>query len=230
MPELSVVTYNIHHGIGINNRLDLQSIYRVLLDLDADIIALQEVDIGRPQTRQINQADVLAKKLGMFRVFGPVRVYPQGSYGNAVLSRFPILQTANHLLPDKHDERFCLETVIKAGEIQLKVLNTHLGLSQPVRYRQVKDCILPLINPSEPALLTGDFNAPPTRPEIQLLSDLLCDTFTVNSGPNIFTFQALQPYARIDYIFINQSIQPVDYLIYDSPASDHFPVRTTIEL
>lgn len=229
MPNIKIASYNIHHGIDINGKVNLEAILEVLQQIDADIVALQEVDMLRPQTQLQKQADRLAKQLSMSYVYGAVRRYKPGSYGNAILSRYPITSSKNHLLEESADYRCCLQADLDIDGTVLSIFNTHLGLKQPVRYKHLKETILPLILPlKHPAVLAGDFNAPDSRPEVKMLSAFLLDTFTCNSGPLIYTYPAGNPSARIDYIFINRKCIPFDYYIVDSAASDHLPVVAEI--
>ncbi len=227
---IKVVTYNIHHGKDIFNNPSLDKILSLLKRVQADIINLQEVDNLRPDTNHQNQALFLAKNLGMRYLYAAVRNYAVGSYGNAILSKYSIVNSENIILEDEKDSRACLKAEIRINKQRITVFNTHLGLIQPIRYQHLAEIILPqIINLHNPALLTGDFNAPPERPEIQMLSQVLTDTFIKNSGTNVGTFPADKASARIDYIFTNQYLSPIDYYIIDSDGSDHLPVVAMLE-
>ncbi|HZK44296.1 MAG TPA: endonuclease/exonuclease/phosphatase family protein [Syntrophomonadaceae bacterium] len=228
---IKVVTFNIHHGTDINNQPSLNNIYLLLKQIQADIINLQELDMQRPQTSLKKQAAILAQKLGMYYVYGPVRTYEKGSYGNAILSIYPIVSNENMDLGESNDRRYCLKANINIKDYTISIFNTHLGLSQPKRYKQLKDIILPnIFNNNHPTILAGDFNAPTTRPEILMLSSILTDTFVKNSGILQHTFPSDHPQARIDYIFTNSHLTPVDYYIMDANVSDHLPVITMVEI
>ncbi len=228
--QIKVITFNIHHATNMFNEPSLKMILRLLEICQADIINLQEVDYLRPNTGNQNQAFILANHLGMRYVYGPVKIYARGSYGNAILSRYPILEHTNIILETK-DVRCALKTDILINDQTITIFNTHLGLSQPKRYEQLKEIILPdILNLKNPALLAGDFNAPTDRPEIKMLKTYLTDTFIKNSGVIDYTFPAHQPKARIDYIFVNHYISPIDYYIMDTDTSDHLPVITKLEI
>lgn len=228
---IKIVTFNIHHGTDINNQPSLTEIYNLLKQINPDIINLQEVDMLRPQTNQQNQAIILAQKLGMRYVYGPVREYAQGSYGNAILSRYAITSSRNIILEDTKDIRYCLQADIRIHNQTISVFNTHLGLSQPARYNHLADIILPdILRVNNPAILAGDFNAPPSKPEIIMITNFLTDTFTKNSGNQVNTFSAHNPTARIDYIFVNKYITTLDYYIIDTDVSDHLPVVAKVEI
>lgn len=76
---LRVVSYNIHHGTDVYGNPSLERIAEVLASLDADIIALQEVDMNHPRSGRKNQAAELARRLDMGYVFGAAKRYPPGS-------------------------------------------------------------------------------------------------------------------------------------------------------
>jgi len=98
-PRLRVLSYNIHHGEGVDHKLDLQRIAGVIKSVNPDLVALQEVDKGTQRANRVDQPVELARLTGMKVVFGGNIRYEGGDYGNAVLSRLPIKRHKNHLLP-----------------------------------------------------------------------------------------------------------------------------------
>lgn len=223
--SLTVVTYNIQHGRGMDGQFNLKRTAHVLTALNPDIILLQEVDCRRPQTRMRHQPAFLAKILKMDYAYGAVKNYRPGSYGNAILSRYPIVNYKNHILPGE-DQRCCLEAEIGTSLFNFTVFNLHLGLKAAERYRHLQDIILPRVTAaSSPVILGGDFNARPESREIGLVKDCLQDSFQANSGECIHTFPADQPRARIDYIFLSNHWELNDCkIIPDTQASDHLPL------
>ena len=199
----------------------------VLAALNPDIALLQEVDCRRPATSLCRQAVFLAEALEMNYVYGPVNKYALGSYGNAILSRYPIINHKNHKLISKDNQRCCLEAEIRTPFTELRVFNLHLGLNSTERYSDLKEIVLPLIKRAKmPAVLGGDFNTTPESPEISLVNEHLRDSFFANTGDCKFTFPADQPKARIDYIFINGELELNDCrIIYPTLASDHLPLQ-----
>lgn len=224
--SLSIVTYNIQHGRGMDGHYDLKRTACALMGLNPDVVLLQEMDCRRPATYMACQPAVLAKWLNMNYAYGAVKRYAPGSYGNAILSRYPIINKKNHFLNSDNDRRCCLEAKIETPLFDFTVFNLHLGLKSIERYRNVKEVILPQVQAvRDPALLGGDFNAQPESAEIGLLTDCLQDSFQVNSGEGIYTFPSDQPRCRIDYIFFNDRWSLNDYKItIHTLASDHLPV------
>jgi len=228
---LRVVSYNIHHGTDAYDHPSMERIAEVLASLDADIIALQEVDMNRPRSGGKKQAAELARRLGMGYVFGAAKRYPLGAYGNAVLSRFSIAGYETISLPDPREERCCLQVQIKAANHTLGFFALHLGLNQELRLQHLQQQILPsVLRFPGPAILAGDFNAVSTQPEIQLVTQHLTDCFDFNSGELTSTFSSQHPVARIDYIFVNSLVQIRQHYITSTDASDHFPVTAELVL
>jgi endonuclease/exonuclease/phosphatase family metal-dependent hydrolase len=134
--ELSVATYNIHHGAGVDDRLDLERIAREIERGGADVIGLQEVDRRwSARSEFVDQASWLAERLGMHVAYAanldldPLEPgQPRRQYGTAVLSRFPILSGHNTLLPRPRggEQRGLLETVLNVRGVRVRFANTHL--------------------------------------------------------------------------------------------------------
>lgn len=222
---LRVVSYNIRHGTNADDEATLDQIAEVLAFIDADLIALQEVDINMQRSQRQKQAGILAERLGMAWAFGEAMRFGEGSYGNAVLSRFPILHKQVHPLPDPLENRCLLEIHVQVEDQELGFLVVHLGLDHKQRIIHVQDTLLPVIRSfSGPLILCGDMNAQSDQEEIQLLQQELRDCFTANTGILENTYPAQQATERIDYILINDLIEVKQFYIVDSLASDHLPV------
>ncbi|MGE5391845.1 MAG: endonuclease/exonuclease/phosphatase family protein [Deltaproteobacteria bacterium] len=231
MPVIRVVTYNIQHGCDLAGSLDLNRCLRELADLKPDIVALQEIDRHRWSTRLQDQVRFMAGKMGMRYAYGAVRNYRPGSYGNAILSRFPIQYTANHIMTPDTDRRCCLEAGILVGKTAVKVLAVHLGLKSADRVQQVQTTIIPLVQGVEqPYILAGDFNASAGYREILIVKDNMEDSFAVNSGKEQNTFPSDRPTIRIDYIFTANCQAGDCRIISPACASDHLPVLADIYL
>ena len=125
--RVTVLSYNIHHAEGVDGRLDLDRIAAVIRTSQADVVALQEVDQRVTRSNNIDQPQELAERLGMHVAFGPNIDLQGGKYGNAVLSRFPIKSTTNHLLPNVGggEQRGLLEVDVELLTIKLTFLATH---------------------------------------------------------------------------------------------------------
>lgn len=150
---IRVLTYNIHRARGLDGVERLDRIVDVLGEVDADIVALQEV-LAR-------QATALAEATRMHAVFGPTRVLPQGPYGNLCLTRLPLVGHRSYSLTCRPLEpRGCLRADVEHGAGRLHVFNVHLGLGYAERIRQVH-MLTGIVDRGElsgPRLLLGDFN------------------------------------------------------------------------
>jgi endonuclease/exonuclease/phosphatase family metal-dependent hydrolase len=114
--RLRILTFNIHHGRGLDRIVDLDRISRVIRSANPDIVGLNEVDKQYSKRSEfVDQADWLAEKLDMEHVFGPaITLESQGNrqYGNAILSRYPIIKSRKHpfdFLPKVVEDRSLLE-------------------------------------------------------------------------------------------------------------------------
>jgi endonuclease/exonuclease/phosphatase family metal-dependent hydrolase len=231
VPIVKIASYNIRYGKGIDCKVNLSRIAEVLEQIKPDIIALLEVDTYRLRSYGAAQAKKLAKILKMNYVYGIVKRYYLASYGNAVLTRYPIISYQNHLLPDPKDPRRCLQVNLDVESSPLSFFNIHLGLNHVVRMYNVKRYVIPLIKSiNRPVILAGDFNAGKNSEEIKMLSPYLNDTFTYNRSSFKATFPSNLPVTRIDYIFTNSFCSCHEFDITNSMASDHLPINAQIEL
>jgi len=141
---LRLVTYNIHRAIGLDRRFRPERIALLLAEHDADIVMLQEVDDGVPRSRELDLASELAEALDYpyLSIGHNVRVRTGGRYGNATLSRFPIVEASKiDLSVGRRKRRGCQRARILlpgAGDgTPLEVFNMHLGLSARERQLQI---------------------------------------------------------------------------------------------
>lgn len=153
LAHVRVLTYNIHRARGMDRRDRLDRIIDVLGEVDADIVALQEV--------LAPQAPLLAEAMGMRVVFGRTRVLPQGPYGNLFLTRLPLVGHQSYSLTcGPFEPRGCLRADVQSDAGPLHIFNVHLGLHYTERIRQVRILagILDRTRLEGPRLLVGDFN------------------------------------------------------------------------
>jgi len=223
-PTLRVLTYNIHHGEGTDERFDYDRLAGIIKKLKPDIVALQEVDRGTERASGVDQAKSLARFCRMHCAFGQAMPHQGGQYGEAILSRFPIEKTVVHPLPFHSDfePRAALEVVIRPPGIgPISFVGTHLcHRSDELRVQQAQR--LGQLFPSKegnPVILAGDFNA---RPGSEPMSVLLNDGWV----------DAIAPASVIDYILVRacDSWTVKEVIILDEPvASDHNPVLAVLE-
>lgn len=243
-PRVRVMSYNIHSGFGVEGTMDLEAIAQVIEDSGAEIVGLQEVSRGQLISGVADQLSYLASRLGFEHVeyFGTT----DPTFGNAVLSRYPIVESVETHLPQVGTplRRGYLGTTIDAGGTSLLFISTHLqhvndpdvhdrdpeGDLYPVHREQI-ETILTKWGGVEPALLVGDFNARPGwRQLAELMSAGWVDSWAEVGAGDGFTSNSANPEHRIDYVFHTPDLTVADAGVIQSRASDHFPVVVDINL
>lgn len=221
---MRLATWNIHMGIGRDGRRDLERTAQVIRDMAPDLVGLQEVD-----NRTDKAGDDLARLrllTSMTVIAGPTMLHPDGDYGNALLTRLPVLDIERHdLSVAGREPRGLLIVHVAVGDTRLQVAVTHLGLRPGERRRQVRR-LIDHLSPEErrPLILMGDFNEWLFlgRP----LRWLRRHFGPIGSPP---TFPAGWPILCLDHILAH----PADRLgaprVFATPlsraASDHLPLQ-----
>lgn len=234
---LRVLTYNVHSCRGRDRRHDPARIAEVIASADPQIIALQELDVGRLRTGSVDQAHLIAEHLRMDAHFHPALHVDEEKYGDAILTALPSRVVKAAPLPSVGEPRGAIWVEIDHVGTPLQMVNTHFGLWRRERLIQAQTLAGPdwLGGPEcqqFPALLAGDFNAGPrSRAYGVLATGLSKNTLTVPVRP---TFPARFPMLRLDHIFANRHARIASYEVIDTPlarqASDHLPLLATVEL
>lgn len=242
--RLTVLSFNIHTGIGADGALDLSRTASAIRGTGADVVALQEVDVhwdARSDFR--DQARDLAGMLGMRVFFAPIYDLdpltpgaPRRQYGVAVLSRFPVLHTENHEItrlstqdPDpvpKPAPGFA-EAVVLVRGVPVHVYSTHLDYraDPAVRALQVADTLRIMAGDRGPQVLLGDFNAEHEAAELAPLWTVLTD-----ATPAGDTYPAEAPTKRIDFVTVSAGVGVRSATVPDTLASDHRPVLAELSV
>ena len=229
------MSYNIHHAEGVDGKLDVPRIAQVILSVDPDLVALQEVDKNTIRTGKVNQDIELSRLTKMNCVFGSNITFQGGQYGNAILSKFPIIKNKNFLLPnvDSGEQRGLLQSQIQiSNKENVLFFSTHLDhrRSDTERLASAKaiNQIISLDNKS-PAILAGDFNDVPDSPTLNELGKVWLRT----NKKILRTIPASKPSRQIDYIFVQpkERWKIIESQILDEDiASDHRAIFSIIEL
>lgn len=229
MPAVTIASYNVHRAIGGDGHCDPARILEVLREIDADVIALQEVEA------RDSGADMLAwlgKEMGYHAVAGTTLVRHDGHYGNGILSRWPI--KARNLVDlswRRREPRGAIAVDINvAPEKHLRVVATHLGL-QPAERREQVQRLLRLFTwkPDEAAVLIGDLNEWFLwgRP-LRRLHRHFAPT------PPRRTFPSRMPMLALDRVWTHPASLLKDLRAHRSAlsrvASDHLPLVATLEI
>jgi endonuclease/exonuclease/phosphatase family metal-dependent hydrolase len=233
---LRVMTYNIHHGEGLDKRVDLERIAAVIKDAKADLVALQEVDRGVERTARRDLPAELAKLTGMTAVFENNFHYQGGEYGNAVLTSLPVKSKTNrhYKMLRTGEQRGLLQLVLDVRGREVLFMNTHIDYRADDSERllnidEIKGQVEAARN--TPVILCGDFNDVPTSRTHAKAAEFLTDTWTaVGQGPG-YSYPTEKPAKRIDYVWITPAtIEPVRIAVLTTDASDHVPVLAELRL
>jgi endonuclease/exonuclease/phosphatase family metal-dependent hydrolase len=234
---LRVMTYNIHHGEGLDGRVDTARIAALIKQARADIVALQEVDKGVRRTALRDLTTELATLTGMTGIFSNNFHYQGGEYGNAVLTRFPVKRWTNHhyqmLRPN--EQRGVLRLLLDVRGREVVFLNTHID-SRPddaERWLNVGEIEALTKNSGDrPVILCGDFNNQPKGRVYERLSQTFQDAWASAGVGEGFSFPANGANRRIDYIWLTrpEALIPRKIWLEQSEASDHLPVVAEFEL
>ena len=222
--ELRVVSYNIHHGAGMDGKLDLQRIAGVIAKEKPDFVALQEVDKGVSRSGKVDQAAALGKMLGMHHAFAKFMDLGGGEYGLAVLSKHPILETHVHKLPTGAEPRVVLEVVSKVEGKKVSFVCIHLDWTkESLRVAQVKALDKVLEDRKHPVLLVGDYNAEPDSETMKLVAK--SGVVVAKTGAKL-TWPADKPNVEIDYVVVRgmPAVKATSQVGDEKVASDHRPL------
>lgn len=233
VPTLRVLSYNIHHGAGLDGKLDLERIARVIKATSPDVVSLQEVDRKTTRSGGIDQAARLAELTGMKHAYGSSMPYQGGQYGNAILTNFKIVATKILALPGEPRSALCATLELPSKDPsppRFHFIATHLD-TKAVPRKASPPLIATLVQslPNHPAILAGDLNA---RPDSPTLAALKKDWTNATAGPDLFTSPTAKPTSQIDYILTRPSTRwkvLKKEVIKESVASDHRPILAVLQ-
>lgn len=232
--ELRIVSYNIRHGRGMDDRVNLVRTATVLRALEPDIVGLQEVDDRVRRSGGVDEAAALGGALGMHHAFGAFMEYQDGRYGMGILSRFPITRATPVRLPDGNEPRIALaaELLLPDSSV-LVVVNVHFDwvADDAFRFAQASALARFLDSLPGPYVLLGDFNDEPGSRTLGLFRQRAAE---VPKPPaDRFTFSSTAPEKEIDFIFVAPAHRwrwTVATPVTEPLASDHRPVVAAVVL
>lgn len=241
---INVASWNI----WIHGPRDFRGMAKVIKENKIDVIGIQEAGIFYDKAHPFNIAEKIARELNFNFVFYPsLDTRPARPYviGNAVLSKFPILQSAFYPLgpeieydgTSRTEPRILVSAKIKLGEKVLHFFTTHLQFSvkcetTKIRLDQVGK-VLSLTKNIQPAILTGDFNVPPQAEEIKIIEKFLT---RVSGGESTWTVFPWEKFGwkvdgleyRTDHFFVSRDLEYKNPQVIKSELSDHLPIKTNI--
>lgn len=232
MRNFRIATYNIHKGRGMDGRVRIERILRVLREVEADIITLQEVMNHQERSPEEHQACYLAEQLGYFYSVGETRRNRDTVYGNVTLSRWEF-EAARHidLSVAGREPRGALRTDIRVGREILHVFNVHLGTAVRERRTQARlidQHLLKAMDVPGHRIVMGDFNDWNHGLVTKTLSSEFHLTDLAAHLPHTRSYPALLPLVHLDHIYLDHELRIEKARFHRNRlslvASDHLPL------
>ncbi len=222
--SLRFLSYNICHGNGMDQTIDLVRTAAVISRQKADCVALQELDNGAARSGGVDQTAELARLTGMFGFFGKAIDLQGGSYGIAILTSNPGKIVLHRQLPGYEMRTIIgVETTTATGT-PYRIYCTHFPLERDLRILSAGILCEELLKSPLPSVVLGDFNCSPLSYEWKLIANHLKDA---NDRRILYTCPADNPTKPIDHGFFHQAEhwKNVEISVIDERvASDHRPI------
>lgn len=242
---IRIATYNVHKCQGLDRRVRPGRIASVLREVNADIIALQEVVSVEDGAHEQHQAKFIAEELGLTFHLGENRRHQGGAYGNVLLSRYPVRRVCNHDITWRWREpRGCLRADVEVGNGEggagalLHVFNVHLGTAFVERRHQGRKLVGEAILKSDelrgPRVLLGDFNEWTHGLASRLLGEELRSADVRQHLRSGRTYPGAFPLLHLDHIYYDPALKLERLTLHKSltalVASDHLPLVADFRL
>lgn len=238
-PRLRVLSYNIHHGEGVDGKLSLPRIAKVIRDADPDFVALQEVDQGVTRSASVQQAVELAEMTGYHYGFYKAIDFGGGEYGQAILSRWPISQVTGIQLPnrDGREQRIAIVADIETELGKIRFVGTHLDHSLSELRHEQASALVEYLTQSVGAeadrlcILAGDLNDTPESETVRRFQGWDHVPRIAAQEGTLATYPAEVPKAQIDFVLLKSNDAwelEACKVIDESIASDHRPIIAVI--
>jgi endonuclease/exonuclease/phosphatase family metal-dependent hydrolase len=227
-----VISFNIHKGKGWKSRQSTISLIQDQIQiLNPDIVLLQEI--------RGNQFELFSQSIWPHVSYGKNAIYPKGHHGNAILTKFPIIEMKNHdLSTNRIEKRGMLHTIVRYHNGQpIHIICVHLGLFKIDRHKQmlmISSYIKTHISPNDAVIVAGDFNdwgELATGFMIQQLG--FSEAFLSLHGFYARTFPSWAPFLKLDRIYTRKFNILKSYRILQTPwksLSDHIALYVDISL
>jgi endonuclease/exonuclease/phosphatase family metal-dependent hydrolase len=234
---IRVLSYNVHRCLGLDGILSPSRIAEVIAGVEPDIVALQELDVGRLRSGNVDQAQLIADELKMNVHFHPAMRVLEELYGDAVLTDRPVRLVKAGALPVRRrslfsEPRGAIWVSVDCSGTELQLVNTHLALDGRERLQQIDMLLGPswTAHPDcrDPLLLVGDLNAVPISRSYRRLAA------SMRGVPGPPAFPSNLPFLRLDHVFCRGDIAVVACHAVKTRlsriASDHLPIIIDIQL
>ncbi|MBX6767980.1 MAG: endonuclease/exonuclease/phosphatase family protein, partial [Actinomadura rubrobrunea] len=226
--QVRVLTYNIHHAIDQDGRLDPEGLAQVIERQRVDVVLLQEAGRGSLQSGTTDVAVWLARRLGMTLVWGPAA---DGQFGNAILTSLPVRSSGTGRMAkgDWSQIRGYVWARLGVGDTTVDVWSTHLegGADEDAERVREAATLLRAWGGAPRTIIGGDFNSGPGSPAIRRMLDgteLRSAAFGGDLSPTTAGGE------RFDWVFGTDDLTFTDYEVIRSRASDHYPIAVTVRI
>ncbi len=227
-----IVNYNLHNGVDPKGHLGLEALARVIEAENPDVVGLQEVSRGWVVNGSVDMLAWLSQRLGMTALYGPTA---DGQWGNAILTRLPVLDYENRPLPPDDlllRRGYMVSHMDRGAGKNIQFINTHYHHKDGDSYIRLDQslAILGFWNEQPNTIIVGDLNAEHGEPEIDIFAQAeFGDVLDITGVFPGYTNPVPDPYRRIDYIWITPDLQPTDAIVPPDEASDHLAVSVTLD-
>lgn len=224
---LRLMCYNIHHGEGMDEVMDIERIGNLIIKVNPEVVGLQEIDSVVNRSGNIDIMKLLAEQTGMYATFGFSIYHDGGKYGNGMLTREKPVAVRKLPLPGASEARTALIVELD----RYVVVNTHLSLTNEERVESVKIITEAVKEYDKPVFLMGDLNATPDSEPIKYLQN----DWEILSNPAAHTFPSGEPNVTIDYV-LGYKAKGETYakfrahVIEEKIASDHRPLFVDVRI
>lgn len=225
--DLRLMSYNVKHGAGLDDKLDPQRTSSVIVRFNPDIVAVQEVDSATARSKGLYTLGELAARTGMYPIFAPAISYDGGKYGQGILTKERPLFYRVISLPGKEEKRSLLIAEFK----KYVFCSTHLSLTPEDQMASLRILLKETKEFTKPVFLAGDLNVHPDDPFIREAQT----HFVILNNTIERTYPADKPDETLDYIMVSKkyaqhmAVRSTE-VVNEPQASDHRPVTVIIRL
>ena len=241
---LRVMTYNVHGCVGMDGKHSPHRIARLIAQFNPDVVALQELDMGRLRSHGHDQAKIIARYLRMDHHFHPAWKLEEEQYGDAILSRLPMRLVRAAGLPSPpgqpgSEPRGALWVSVDVDGAAVQIINTHLGLGRLERQTQSRALLDRewMLHPdfNGACVLCGDFNTLPGTGVYRRFRRRMHDAQKSIEGHRPKkTWFGRYPLGRIDHVFVSSPVQVIKVEVpktgLSRVASDHLPLIVDLKI
>ena len=239
--QFRIASYNTHKCRGIHGAISPERVIRVIQELDADILCLQEIVDAAGGTGKFDQVRHISEAFPDSNVaFGETRPLHGGRYGNMLMTRFPIVETQTHdITKSTREERGVLQCAIEAAPgAVVNVFNVHLGTGYMERRRQIEvligSAILAQPDLRGPRIVIGDFNEWTRGLTTRLLQQSFQSHRPIRNRRSARTYPGVLPILSLDHCYYEAPLEMESTKIWRSRgaliASDHLPLIADFRL